>query len=288
MVRWKLMLFCASPLLAQLALPPEPQATRFAVIGDMGNGRAEQYQVAGEMAERHKEFPFDFVLMVGDNILGRHNRADYQKKFETPYRPMLEGGVRFYAALGNHDDAGELLYKPFNMEGKRYYSFRKGTAEFFALDSTHMDARQLSWLATQLRNSAAVWKICYFHHPLYSEGKFHGPSTALRGALEPVLDKYGVQVVFSGHEHVYERIKPHNGVNYFIVGNSGQLRAHGLRPSQDTAKGFDTDRTFLLGEIAGNHFYFQAISRTGETVDRGMLTTGDATDAGKTASSAGH
>jgi hypothetical protein len=164
------------------------------------------------------------------------------------------------------------MYKPFNMNGKQYYSFRKGNAEFFALDSNYMNPEQVAWLDRQLAASDATWKICFFHHPLYSDGKTHGPSLDLRKQLEPIFLAHGVNLVLSGHEHFYERLKPQKGINYIVLGNSGQLRPHDIRPSPDTAKAFDTDRSFLLVEIAGNQLYFQAVSRTGETVDCGVLT----------------
>jgi hypothetical protein len=209
--------------------------------------------------------------MLGDNIYGGQGAEDFKSKFEVPYKPLLDAGVKFYAALGNHDDPNQRFYKPFNMGGKRYYNFKNGNAEFFALDSNYMDPEQLDWLTKQLRNSNATWKICYFHHPLYTNARFHGPDTDLRKRLEPIFQQSGVSVVYAGHQHVYERLKPRNGINYFVLGNSGELRFHDLRPSQDTAKGFDTDRSFGLVEIAGDQLYFQTISRTGETVDFGVI-----------------
>jgi len=157
------------------------------------------------------------------------------------------------------------------MGGKRFYSFKRGKVEFLVLDSNYMDPEQLDWLGKELQASTSAWKICYFHHPLYSEGKFHGPDKDLRRLIEPIFEKNRVNVVFSGHEHVYERIKPQNGTYYFVIGNSGELRANNLRQSAETAKGFDTDRTFMLVEIAGDQFYFQTVSRVGETVDSGVL-----------------
>ena len=254
-----------------LVLPLKPQSIRFAVIGDSGTGDKPQYQVGAEMARFHDHFPFDFVLMLGDNLYGSERAPDFTRKFESPYRQLLDAGVKFYASLGNHDDPNERFYKPFNMGGQRYYTFRRGDAQFFALDSTYMDPRQLDWLETQLSGSRAGWKICYFHHPLYSHAHFHGPDTDLRARLEPVLQRYGVNVVLSGHEHVYERLKPQNRIYYFVLGNAGQLRPHDLRASPDTLKGFDLDRTFMLVEIAGDKFCFQTVSRTGETVDSGVL-----------------
>jgi predicted phosphodiesterase len=193
------------------------------------------------------------------------------KKFETPYKALIDGGVQFYAALGNHDDPNERFYKFFNMNGQQYYSFKKGGVRFFVLDTNYMDPQQLSWLEKQLSNAGSDWKVCYFHHPLYSSGAFHGSSTELRLILEPIFVKYGVQVVFAGHEHVYERIKPQKGIYYFTEGASGELRAGNLRQTDFKAAGFDRDCSFMLVEISGDELYFQAISRTGVTVDSGTI-----------------
>lgn len=256
----------------KLTLPLEPKSVRFAVIGDNGTGDAPEYQVAAEMEAYQKVVNFDFVTMMGDNIYGGHKPRDFERKFEEPYKPLLDAGVKFYACLGNHDNSNETLFKPFNMNGQRYYSFKKGDVQFFVLDSNYMDSTQLDWVQHQLSESNAKWKVAYFHHPLYSDGRFHGPDVDLRNLLMPLLEKYGMNIVLSGHEHVYERIKPEGGIYFFLVGNSGELRYHNLRQgSEIMAKGFDTDRTFMLMEIAGDKLYFQTISRTGETIDSGDL-----------------
>jgi len=256
---------------ADLVLPLEAKSVRFAVIGDSGSGSEAQSEVGGQLAKFREKFPFEFALMLGDNIYGGDSPSDMKKKFEDPYKSLLEGGVKFYASLGNHDNPNQRFYKPFNMGEKRYYSFKKGSTEFFALDSNYMDPVQMDWLKQSLEGSSADWKICYFHHPLYSDGKFHGPDKDLRKQLEPILQKYGVQVVLSGHEHFYERLVPQNGVSYFILGNSGQLRVHNIKPSASMAKGFDTDLSFMLIEISGDQLHFQTVSRTGETVDSGVI-----------------
>ena len=264
-----------APWLAQspapLQLPLQPKSVRFAVIGDTGTGEKPQYDVGKQMAKWRANYPFEFVLMLGDNIYGSEDPAGFKKKFEDPYKELLDGGVKFYASLGNHDNPNERLYKPFNMGGQRYYSFKNGDAEFFALDSTYMDATQLNWLQTQLSGSRAQWKICFFHHPLYSHGMTHGSDTDLRARLEPIFMKNGVNVVLCGHDHIYERLKPQNGIYHFVLGNAGQLRAHDLKSSPDTAKGFDTDQSFMLVEIAGDVYHFQTISRVGNTIDSGTI-----------------
>ncbi len=255
----------------RLTLPLQPNSIRFAVIGDSGSGSSNQYDVAAQMQRYRTQFPFEFVLMLGDNLYGGDRPKDFAKEFEIPYKNLLDAGVAFYASLGNHDKPNERFYKPFHMGGQRYYSFKKGDVQFFALDSDYMDPQQLTWLEKELHESNARWKISFFHHPLYSDGKFHGPDVDLRALLSPLLKKYGVNVVLSGHEHVYERITPQQGVYYFIVGNSGKLRLHGLRAATETVKGYDVDETFMLVEITGDQFWFQTISRTGETVDSGVL-----------------
>ena len=256
----------------EVKLPLEQKSVRFAVIGDNGTGDTPQYEVAAEMEAYRKVVGYDFVTMMGDNIYGSHKPKDIERKFETPYKPLLDAGVKFYACLGNHDDSNETLYKLFNMDGQHYYSFKKGDVQFFVLDSNYMDSKQLDWIQNQLSGSTAKWKIAYFHHPLYSDGRFHGPDLDLRKQLMPIFEKYGVNVVLSGHDHVYERFKPEDGIYFFLVGNSGELRYHNLRPGSNImAAGFDTDRTFMLVEISGDKLYFQTVSRTGQTVDSGTL-----------------
>jgi len=253
-------------------LPLKDKSVRFAVIGDSGTGDRDQYQVAQQMETYWKIAKFDFVIMLGDNIYGSHAPKDFAKKFEEPYKPLLDAGVKFYASLGNHDDPKvETEYKPFNMGGERYYAFRKGDVAFFALDSNYMDPKQLDWLDQNLKNSQGAWKICFFHHPLFNEGRHHGPDLDLRNRLVPLFERYKVNAVYSGHEHVYERMKPEENIYYFVLGNSGKLMTHDLRDSKDRIKGFDTDRGFMLVEITNSKLYFQVISRTGETIDSGEL-----------------
>jgi predicted MPP superfamily phosphohydrolase len=262
----------ALPVAAQnLTLPVKSGSVRFAVIGDTGTGETAQYEVAQRIVEYRQKFPFDFVIMLGDNIYGGESPKDFQIKFEIPYKPLLDGGVTFYAALGNHDNVNQRFYKFFNMSGTQYYSFKKGNVRFFVLDSNYMDPKQLAWLEQELKGSGSDWKVCYFHHPLYSSGKNHGSATELRLLLEPIFVKYGVQVVFSGHEHVYERVKPQKGIQYFTEGASAKLMARSLQGTSFKAAGFDTDHSFMLVEIAGDELYFQTISRTGATVDSGVI-----------------
>jgi 3',5'-cyclic AMP phosphodiesterase CpdA len=256
----------------EFKFPLKSGSVLFAVVGDMGSGDQPQYETAQQIVNARQTFPFDFVITTGDNLLGGSKPADFDKKFAVPYKPLTDAGVKFYVSLGNHDDTNERFYKPFNMNGESYYAYKKGNVRFFVLNTNYMDPKQSAWLETQLKDAGnGDWKICYFHHPLYSSGKFHGPSLDVRKSLEPLFIKYGVDAVFSGHEHVYERVHPQNGIYYFTEGASGMLRSNNLARSAITDKGFDTDRSFMLIEIAGDEMYFQTISRTGVTVDSGVI-----------------
>ncbi len=119
-----------------------------------------------------------------------------------------------------------------------------------------------------MQNAGSDWIICHFHHALYSSAATHGSAAEFRGVLEPL---YRVQVVFAGRDHVYERVKPQKGIYYFTAGASGMLRKGNLRRTALTAAGYDQDRTFMLVEIAGDELYFQTSSRTGRTVDSGVI-----------------
>jgi hypothetical protein len=163
------------------------------------------------------------------------------------------------------------------MEGRRFYAFRRGDVEFFVLDSTKMTDEQAGWLSQALGASDAPWKIAYFHHPIYSSGKRHGSQEQLRAVVEPLFLQHGVDVVFAGHEHFYERLQPQQGISYFIQGGSAKLRRNNIRDgSALTATGFDTDRSFTLVEIAGDRMFFETISRTGDVVDSGSIRRRDA------------
>jgi hypothetical protein len=254
----------------QLTVPNHKDSLKFAVIGDTGTGDASQYRTAEKLVSFRNQFPYEFVVMLGDNTYGGESAKDFERRFEIPYKPLLDAGLKFYAALGNHDTPNQRFYKLFNMGGQKFYSFRpKAGVRFFALDSNYMNPEQLQWLEKELGASGSEWKIAFFHHPIYSSGGRHGSDTALRDQLEPLFIKYNVNVVLSGHDHFYERIKPQKGIQYFVVGGSAKLRRGDIGNAGLTAKGFDTGYSFMVVEIAGDNFNFQTVSDQGKTVDSG-------------------
>lgn len=261
------------------APPTEAEVLRFIVFGDSGKGDTAQYELGRMMAVYQWNQPYDTALMLGDNIYPSGDPDDLPDKFEKPYADLLRRGVTFHAVLGNHDvkkgREAQINYPNFNMGGRAYYSFTKcdGLVEFFALDSTHFTLPQRRWLEDALQASRAKWKIAYFHHPLYSSADRHGSKLDLRSELEPILIRHGVDAAFSGHDHVYERVKPQQGVQYFVSGVGSKPRRGDLeRDSPFLAYGNDETSSFISVEITPQRFSFKTIDIGGRVIDSGELT----------------
>jgi hypothetical protein len=247
---------------------------KFAVLGDFGTGDSGQYRMADRMVQIHKSFPFELVVLVGDNIYGSDRPQDYRRKFETPYKPLLDAGVKFYGALGNHDAREQRFYKLFNMDGKLYYSFKapKQSVRFFALESTYMQPDQVKWLGDSLAAAGEDWKIVFQHHPLYSSGVTHGSDMRLRSVLEPLLIKNGVKVMLTGHDHLYERTNPQHDITHFVAGAGGKLRPGDYVPNQPfSARVFDRQNSFIAMEILDDLLVFNAIAADGTIIDSGRI-----------------
>ena len=274
----------APPVGEVLALPNRPGSIKFAAIGDAGRGDRAQYDVAAQMKAFRDVFKFDFVVMLGDNVYDGGTPRDYRLKFELPYKAFLDDDVKFYATIGNHDDPNQPHYKPFNMRGQRYYTFvadgsllsrlTDTDVRFFMVDTEVLDRTQLAWLDRELGRSRARWTIPVFHRPIYTAGRYRLPASFLRASLEPILLRHDVRLALSGHEHFYQRTEPQGGVTYFISGGAGSLRRGDLRRSRLTADGFDGDYHFMLFEVTRERAYFQAISRTGHSIDAGEIAGG--------------
>ena len=254
-----------------VALPNIESSVKFMATGDTGRGTPVQFELGRVMADYQEAFKYDTVILTGDNLYGPEKPSDYKAKFEDPYRALLDRGVKFYASLGNHDEVNQINYDHFNMGGKEYYRFEKGDVAFYALNTTYLEKEQIDWLEKELAEDDSRWKMAFFHHPPFSSGGRHGSDDDIRDVLHPIFVKYGVDVVFTGHDHFYERIIPKDGVQYFVTGAGGEVRRNDIKNRGLTAKGFDTDLSFMLVEVIGDAMIFQAVSRTGATVDSGAV-----------------
>jgi hypothetical protein len=253
---------------APLPMPDTRGATTFALMGDSGSGDVAQEQVANAMLtyfDTARRFPF--VLMLGDNLY----RDDYEDEFLVPYKPLLDRGVKFYAALGNHDRDLQQHFKPFNMGDKDHYSFDEDNIRFVALNSNRPnDQAQLKWLDEVFADAGDKWRIAFFHHPLYSSGQHAAEGRdVIRPAFEPGLVRNRVNVTFSGHEHLYERVRPQKGISHFVSGGGGRY-LYRFRPSEFDAIGV-SEHHFMIVQIAGDTLLFEAISHGQKVIDCGAV-----------------
>lgn len=272
------------PALAFQQIAPEASGApriRFVVIGDAGTGDANQLAVARQMVAEHDRRPYSFVLTVGDNTyLDSWKRI--QEVFDIPYGEILKRGVKFYATLGNHDQKSaeeQIKYAPFNMGGKRYFSFAPAgdLVEFFTIDSQMVlkgeMPEQLVWLDQALRTSKARWKIAFFHDPPYSPGKQHGDDSQMISQVVPILRRHGVRVVLTGHDHIFAKLSIREGIDYFVCGSSAKLRSNGIRADYRGIEFGDAEfRGFMVVTLSPVEFEFSVINENGDVRFRGSVS----------------
>jgi 3',5'-cyclic AMP phosphodiesterase CpdA len=261
------------------AWPDGPARLRFAAIGDNGSGGRQAMAVAEQMAETYRSQPFELVALLGD-ICYYGNFADrYEDVFRRPMGPLLDAGVGFELAIGNHDEAlrhsdegVEEIEAELRLLGtpSRYYSTTHGPADFFYLDSSipgvfgPESGTQWEWLDDELASSQSQWKIVALHHPLYSSGR-HGSTVGARERLEPILARRHVDLVLTGHDHHYERTRPQQGVTHVVSG--GGCKTTSVGRSRFTAAAASVLQ-FLLVDIDDDRLVGSCVGVDGAVVDR--------------------
>jgi 3',5'-cyclic AMP phosphodiesterase CpdA len=253
---------------------------RFAVIADTGTSSKNQYAVGRAMTDYHQQNPFNTVLMVGDNIYNNGEISKIKAAFEIPYADLLQRGVKFYAALGNHDvrtDNGDrqVEYPPFNMQGQHYYTHKHGDIQFFVLETSSIvnrqsstRSKQLAWFDRELAASTARWKIVYGHHNIYSAGVYK-VDPVMKADVAPILKKHNVRLWINGHDHNYQRSKPIDGTTYLVCGGGGA----GLYPVQAQSWTAFAQSVYSFGivEVYQDQLILTGINSQGETIDRGLV-----------------
>jgi predicted phosphodiesterase len=248
----------------------------FAVVGDSGSGGKGQLAVAA-LLERLRP---DLVLHTGDVVYPAGQERHYDRRFFAPYRNLIKT-VPLFPVLGNHDvrrgkDLAFLanFHPPLDSPGStmRYYSFDWGNAHFVALDSElyHGDRgsdpeEQRDFLGRDLAATRKRWRIVFLHRSPYGSSR-HGGDEKVREDLEPLFAKHGVDLVFSGHDHVYERTVPIRGVTYVVSGGGGR-RLYPAGRSARTASSVSAHHAVLV-RVGGGHLALEAVEAGGTGVDR--------------------
>jgi 3',5'-cyclic AMP phosphodiesterase CpdA len=246
---------------------------RFVSVADTGTGEQGQYAVARAMTRHHSQNPYDLVVLAGDNIYTNGEMEKISAVFERPYAPLLKQGVKFQAALGNHDIRTangdlQLKYVGFNMKG-RYYTFRRDNVQFFALDTNDNAVweNQLKWLEEELSLSQAPWKVVFGHHPVYASGVY-GSNPAFIKTFTPLFQKYGVQLYINGHEHHYERTRSLNGTTYLICGGGAGTRPVGRSEWTE----YSAEKlSFAAYEVYADRIEISGIGTDNRVFDKGIV-----------------
>ncbi len=205
---------------------------RFAVIGDYGDNRGGwEARVSRAVSAAAP----DVIITTGDNNYPTGSARTIEANIARYYAPFIAknaSATRFFPSLGNHDwgnkaknpRGADAYLSWFALPGnERYYEVARGPVRFFALDSDPNEpdgvtaaSAQARWLRGALARAREPWKVVYFHHPPYSSGKKHGPSAWMRWPFT----EWGASIVFSGHEHHYERLVV-SRLPYIVNGASG-------------------------------------------------------------------
>lgn len=261
---------------AQITAKP---CNRFVAFGDWGAGTSFQKAVAEQLAILNQKAPFDTVLMLGDNIyeIGNVNKLG-KAYFTDTYTSLIESGVKFIVALGNHDMVGGFQddqVRFFKMPGY-YYNTCRGPFEFFVINSNTFakDDIQQKWLDKALEDSKADWKIVLGHHPVYSSGE-HGNNPGLKKTLEPLLIKHHVPFYLAGHDHDYERFSPVNGIQYIVSGGGGAYLRDFPKVTQHSLVRQKAHH-FLSFTLDKNTLKMQVIDKTGQVIDAAQWTKPEA------------
>ncbi|MER3482815.1 MAG: acid phosphatase [Meiothermus sp.] len=249
-----------SLLLVGVLLSGLASAQRLAVIGDWGAASPHRPKIAASMRAAHEAKPFAAVVTLGDNF--------YPKG--EPVQAWVDElpKVRIYPTFGNHDVTALLpQFKLFGVD-RTYYTVRLGDVELFVLYSEHFDVAQKAWLEAALGASTAPWKVVTLHQPLYSSG-IHGGNRALRQAIEPLLTRYKVNLVLTGHDHDYERLTA-KGITHIVSGGGGAyLRGFLItRPESEFRR---ETPNYLVLEVTPEQLTITAYNEKNIQIDQAVL-----------------
>lgn len=250
-----------------VAYDPAP-LIHLAVAGDIGDSGTRLDATATAMARIGAAQPYDALLLLGDNVYPSGDPARLADTVFTPFAWVFAQGAELLAIVGNHDAAHtDEQMAALGMDGA-WWSRRLGDVLVVGLDSNRVDdADQVAFLEHALATSDAPWKVVAVHHPPYSAG-YQGSSTAVRRVFSLLFERYGVQLVLSGHDHDYQRSVPVNGVTYVVSGGAAGTRRTG--EASFTAVSFSWHH-FVDIAFYADHLELRAVDQDGRVADDAVI-----------------
>jgi hypothetical protein len=273
-VRWTLLLCACLCVLGVAGSTAAQTRVAFLAAGDYGVGGSRELSLGLRMRSFEGRNPADILVLLGDNDYTRSPsrfRSSWQRSFGWARRR----GLRVAGVLGNHDyEVGRGRYELglLGMPGP-YYTRRLGDAQVIFLDSNAITARQTAWLEQVLADSDATWKIAVLHHPPYTCGGHSGNADVIRRWV-PLFESFGVQLVFAGHDHNYQRFAARNGVTYVVdgAGAAGLYRLHGCPSSYPARIRALYEHGFMSVSIDADRLEVSAVDLRGRIRDHFSLS----------------
>ncbi|HVM39708.1 MAG TPA: metallophosphoesterase [Acidimicrobiia bacterium] len=258
--------------------PPAGPDAGFTVFGDFGGGPA-QVAVANQMeawvADGHR---VDALVTTGDNVYDFGEPEHFEAQLDEPYAELREDGRPFWVTLGNHD-----VVRGYGDEQLEYlglpplpYERRLTGLRLYFLDGNRPNAEQAAWLAERLAEAEDDLTVVSFHQPPYSCGA-HGSVASVQQAWGRVFEEHDVDLVLSGHDHLYQRFESAGGVTYVVTGGGGRALYDFREPCE---VGVDlmshaVEHHFVGVEVTGDRLDAAAVADDGRVLDRFSLRRGD-------------
>jgi 3',5'-cyclic AMP phosphodiesterase CpdA len=254
--------------------PAPATPVRLIAIGDFGVGGRAERSFGAAVRRFEAGNPADALVSLGDSDYTERPEA-FHENWEASFGWLATAGVEVAGVLGNHDvrvDRGRYEYDELEMPN-RFYRTTIGPVELYLLDSTSVDSAQTAWLRRSLSRSKARWRIAVLHHPAFTCGTYRShPGVVARWV--PLLERYHVRLVLSGHDHNYQRFAPRRGVRYVVHGGAG-TRRYGLQrcpssyPRRVAAR---LEHGFLYVVIRGARLDGFAVDSAGRRTDHFAFT----------------
>ncbi|MFC1713122.1 metallophosphoesterase [Candidatus Poribacteria bacterium] len=246
---------------------------KFVVYGDS----REDPDIHRDIAKNILKADPDLILHVGDMVNSGKKDYQWESQFFEPLRDVINH-IPIYTALGNHEADAKNYFDLFSLpNNESWYFFNYSNCHFIVLDTNKeykKGSNQYKWLRNDLEKANTKWKFAIFHHPPYGSGTHHESTLKARNVLTPLFRKHGVDMVFSGHHHIYERTYPIDSafelgsspVTYIITGGAG-ADLHKFDPKVWAASVKGT-YNFCAVSIDGEKLSLKAMDDIGREIDK--------------------
>lgn len=262
------------------AAGPDQSNFQFAVYGDTREGYFIHRSIVRQISAQRP----DFLIHTGDLVESGRFKSEWDTFFRVE-APLLKSAP-IYPTLGNHEDFDPPVLNSyytdiFHLPGNElWYAFDYGNARFICLKADgypigtyFLEGEQLSWLEEQLSANTAPWLFVYFHIGVFTSREEGYLETGLREQLVPLFEKYGVDLVFMGHHHSYERVLV-NGITYIVTAGGGAGLYPFGEPEPDSQAAVQAHH-FVTIEMAGDRLSGTAIDQRGTIIDQFVLDAGN-------------